>query len=174
MMLGEHYLEDISTIKGQIKAAPIAVEPVSDIAVLGPLDGSETPKEMQKYLQFSEEICPIRLCLKNYEPYESFPVHVYTHMGKWVSGEATLNFKDGEKLWIVFNEQIEGGTSGSPIINDAGELVGIVSNVSINPGQTKSEGWYQNVYSVVALASGVIIHILHYLYGYAIKSWRVN
>ena len=30
-----------------------------------------------------------------------------------------------------FEEQIEGGTSGSPIINDTGELIGIVSHVSI-------------------------------------------
>ena len=31
-------------------------------------------------------------------------------------------------IWVETEEKIEGGTSGSPIVNDKGELVGIVSS----------------------------------------------
>jgi S1-C subfamily serine protease len=140
MALGDYFIEEISTFRGMIKGTVVAVEPVSDIAVLGPLDGGEALDQMRRFYKFSEEISPVQVCLKNYGLNETFPILVYTHKGKWVSGEAILTFKDGEKLWVEFDEQIEGGTSGSPIINEVGELVGIVSNSSINPGQSKSDG----------------------------------
>ena len=44
-------------------------------------------------------------------------------------------------LSVVADEQIESGTSGGPIINDSGELVGIVSNFSeTGEGLPKSNG----------------------------------
>jgi len=39
--------------------------------------------------------------------------------------------EDAELLAVESDEQIEGGTSGGPIINDSGELVSIVSNFSL-------------------------------------------
>jgi hypothetical protein len=41
---------------------------------------------------------------------------------------------------VTAAEQIEGGTSGGPIINAAGELVGIVSVFSYDENATKVQG----------------------------------
>ncbi len=140
MALGEYFLEDVLTITGKIKVTPIAVEPVSDIAVLGQIDGQESPEDMSTYNDFSKGIIPIPLCFDDYIIREPFPVHVYTHKGKWIKGEAMLCTKNGEQLWVDFSEQIEPGSSGSPIVNDAGKLVGIVSHSSFNEGQSNSDG----------------------------------
>ena len=35
MVLGDFYIEDIETAQGMLKVGPLAVEPISDIAVLG-------------------------------------------------------------------------------------------------------------------------------------------
>ncbi len=140
MMLGEHFLEDILTVNGQISATTIAVEPVSDIAVLGPpiiLDGS---LQLSNYYDFSETINPIPLCNDDYVTHRPFTVYVYTHKAKWITGKATLDHKDNVVLSIDFDEQIEPGTSGSAIVNDEGELVGIVSDASLNNQHTRSDG----------------------------------
>jgi len=39
--------------------------------------------------------------------------------------------EDAQSLYVEADEQIEGGTSGGPIIDDSGDLVGIVSNFSL-------------------------------------------
>lgn len=131
MVLGDHYVEDIKTIHGTIKGAPWSVEPLSDIAVVGSLDDQSFPDDAITYSNICMKLKPVPLCQDEFEDSGSFPVWIYTHTGIWLNGTAKQCFVDSHMLWVETKEQIEGGTSGSPIVNDSGELVGIVSNSSI-------------------------------------------
>ena len=132
MGLGEYFIEEIRTSQGELKVAPLVVELVSDLAVLGSLDNQEFAKEAEDFEKFCENTKAIPLCRSDFELFRKFRVHIYTHKGTWMTGSAMLCSKDAEKLSTEADEQIEPGTSGSPIINDSGKLVGIVSNTTMD------------------------------------------
>ncbi len=140
MALGEYFIEEIHTNRGNLKVTPLAVEPVSDIAVLGALDAQEAPGEVSDYNMFCEQTMAIPICQREFQLFEKIPVHVYTHNKTWIKGSVMQCQKEAELLSVEFDEQIEPGTSGGPIINGSGELVGIVSHVSIINEGKKCEG----------------------------------
>jgi hypothetical protein len=124
-----------ATVRGPLKAQPLAVEPISDIAVLGALDGDEFFEEAAVFEQWCAETPPVPVCLEPLPPFDPFPIYIPTHTGTWLQGSAQLAREDVHQLWIETFEQIEQGTSGSPIHTGRGELVGIVSNASVmSPG----------------------------------------
>lgn len=127
----DFYLEDVSTSRGNFRLTPYAVEPCHDIAALGELDGQQPAfeKDVEMFEAFCEEIEGVPLCLKDFELREAFSVHVFTHEGNWVSGTARQFRSNTPGLLVEFDEVIKGGTSGSPIVNDAGELVALVSTI---------------------------------------------
>ncbi len=130
MALGDYYVENIRTSRGELKVAPLAVEPVCDIAVLGSLDEQAFFEEAGQCERFCEDTEPVPLCFKEFRPFQKFPVFVYTHKHKWVCGRAMQCVRNSPVITVDFDEQIEGGTSGSPIVNELGELVGIISHCS--------------------------------------------
>ena len=131
MVLGDHFIEDISTSLGILKVSPLAVEPVNDIAVLGSLDSQTFFSEADEFEKFCENTDAVPLCLSNFELFQPFPVYVRTHKQEWVKGDAQQCYEHAPSLWVETDDQIEGGTSGGPIINEAGELVGISSNFCV-------------------------------------------
>lgn len=131
MALGDYFIEEIKAGGRELKVTPLAVEPVSDIAVLGSLDDQEFVNEANDFNKFCEHTKPVLLCRSEFELFREFRVHIYTHKGIWVTGSAMKCREDAEVLHVESDEQIEGGTSGGPIINDSGELVSIVSNFSL-------------------------------------------
>lgn len=62
---------------------------------------------------------------------ESFGAHVYTSEERWVSGTASLYRAFSTPIYMEFAVGIPGGTSGGPICNDQGEVVGIMSQVGM-------------------------------------------
>lgn len=141
MALGEYFIEDIKTVQGMLKVQPLAIEPISDIAILGPLDDQDAPEEVKDFMAFCESTMPIPLFTTDFELFHKFPVYIYTHKGTWIKGSAYQCVKDAEKLSFEADEQIEYGTSGSPIMNEVGDLVGIISHSSISDtGSGKTDG----------------------------------
>ncbi len=126
MVLEEPFIEKIKTGKKELVVTPLAVEPVSDLAVLGAPDYEVFPEEEEDFEEFCEHTKPVPLC-SDFVPFRKFKIHIYTHKGTWVTGSAEYCQEDGHSLAVEADEQIEDGTSGGPIINDSGELVGIVS-----------------------------------------------
>jgi len=61
-------------------------------------------------------------------------IHIYTHKQTWITGKA-IHFSpfNQKSIMIVADEQIEGGTSGGPIVNNNGEIIGISSHGSVMP-----------------------------------------
>jgi len=95
-------------------------------------DFSQEVTELKKFYQTA---LPVKLCTD--DPKEPFPIHIFTHEGTWITGEGSLLREDHESIWIGTDEQVKAGTSGSPIANDDGLLVGIVSNfLEAQPGET--------------------------------------
>jgi S1-C subfamily serine protease len=130
MALGDTYLQRIQTADGELLVAtPCAVEPVSDIAALGVLDGQSAPQEADAFEEFCDKVSPVPICVDDYKFGQYFPVYIYTHKGEWISGRAARFglFVLGT-LFVKPDADIEGGTSGSPVVNDRGQLVALVSN----------------------------------------------
>jgi len=140
MALGDYFIEEIEVGERVLKVAPLAVEPISDLAVLGSLDEQVFDKEAEGFEEFCEHTKPVVVCRSEFELFQKFKVHIYTHKGTWVTGCAMQCREDATKLFVEADEQIDGGTSGGPIINDSGELVGIVSHFSLASEGQRSEG----------------------------------
>jgi len=127
MALGEYYLEEIMTQKGNLKVSPIFLDPVADLAVLGGLDGQEFYEEFIKFEEFCGNTASIRICRDKLEVGKKFKIFIYTHEKKWITGFASMGIHGSHMLWIKADEAIKGGTSGSGVCNEKGEIVGIVS-----------------------------------------------
>jgi hypothetical protein len=137
MALEGHYIEEIRTHEGALlKVGPWAVEPVSDLAVLGSLDNQVFFEETEPFETFCENTMPVPLCLKDFEVFQPFPIYLYTHKSEWLEGSAQICSENAANLWLHFPEQIEGGTSGGPIVNESGELVGILSIAQVQEGRS--------------------------------------
>ncbi len=136
MALGDYYIEEIKAGSCIFKVQPLAVEPVTDIAVLGALDGQVFPDEAEAFEEFCESTAPVSICTVDFPWHSPFPVHVLTHTGRWVSARATQWGVDDSVLSIEASEGIEGGTSGGPVVTNDGLLLGVVSTVGGEPPRT--------------------------------------
>lgn len=138
MVLGDFYIEEIKTLgQEKIKLSPLAIEPLCDIAALSSIDIPELFDESIRFDRFCEKTKPVPLCSSIYHPQDNFRVYVYNHNGIWVPGIAEYC---PPMIFVEAGKPIEGGASGGPIINEAGELVSVVSNFSIVDGPQKSNG----------------------------------
>ena len=136
MALGEWFIETIQTSDGkQHKVSPCAVEPVTDIAVLEAVDDQAMYEACCAFKEFCEATEPVPVSADDF-PHDGPPVrvHILTHKGTWVTGSASrFNAPPFGNVWVDYDAQIEGGTSGSPVIDDNGLLVGVISHCSENP-----------------------------------------
>jgi hypothetical protein len=132
MAMGEYCLETITTPHGDVIANTVAVEPVSDLAVLGCPDDQVLFAEAEVFDAFCERITPLRLHRRPLIPFKPFPVWIRTHLKTWVPATATYHRSNAQFSYRT-TSKIIGGTSGGPIVNRAGELVGIVSHSTERP-----------------------------------------
>jgi len=149
MVMNEHLPVEIKTYDGKkLLTNKMAIEPCSDIAVLGSPDNQVFYEEAEQFEEFCDGTIPLRLFdgfatkIDLNKPVEQllkeqqFPVHIYTHEDKWLNGTGE-SFHPSYRR-IKFDLLTKGGTSGSPIVNDSGELVGIVSQGSAHHKEGKS------------------------------------
>jgi hypothetical protein len=135
MVLGDHFFEPVETRDGaSFLTQPQAVELMSDIAALGQPDNQTVPEDWEAFLDFENGTAPVPLAAPALEVDQPLPVHVLNRNGKWIRATVTLHaprelFRSGT---IVLNagKPIVGGDSGSPIVDDAGLLVGVVSHTN--------------------------------------------
>lgn len=139
MALGDHFIEEVVTPGGDtLRLGPVFADPVADIAALAALDNQTFASDAEAFEGWSNSIEPLgisdafeRWCAPPPRLFDeqSFSVHCLKHTGSWVTGEAKrLVFEDlGPRAWMVMSEPIKGGTSGGPIVDDNGDLVGVMS-----------------------------------------------
>jgi hypothetical protein len=139
MALGDYYLEPIETAAGPMNVSPLAVEPVSDVAAMGPPDGQAFPKDADKFERLCEAVRPLRPYASPLVPRVPVPVHIFTHKGTWITGTAEVFREDAHRAWIDA-DLIEDGTSGSAIVTDSSEVLGIVSHSGGVEGDERCTG----------------------------------
>ena len=105
--IGDYFIEEIETAAGdRLKVAPIAIEPVSDIAILGAMDGHVFYEEATNFEDFCLATAPLSLYLGETNRNGGFPIHIYTHEHKWVKGTASGLKSTDPKIYIKTEEQI--------------------------------------------------------------------
>lgn len=133
MTLGEHYIEQIKTKGGdEFNVAPIAVDHMADLAVLGDLDNQEFPDDCEAFDTWREKTKPVLLNTLVLQTRQSLRVHILSHRGDWITGKVTRyglpDQPPGGRIGIKTDVEIPSGTSGGPVVDDNGHLVGVVSN----------------------------------------------
>jgi len=157
MALGDDYVEKAKTADGEVlQLSVLAVEPVTDIAVLGSPDAQHIPDAAQKFDEFAARTKPVPVFIGAMEPVITrkklgsltmsvptpfaMPILIYNLDKRWVKGTGTV-FKSGQPtVWVETDEEIKGGASGGPIVTLDGELVAIVSNSSCQTGPGDGNG----------------------------------
>lgn len=131
MALGDPFLEKVKTSMGELVAAVAAVEPVSDIAVLGPPDNQMLFNEAQEYDEFCEQTKPVALCSRRKSFTGKIPVHILSPSMKWIAGTTNIIRPCRPTAFVEAESEVESGASGGPIIDNAAALVGLTSIFSV-------------------------------------------
>ncbi len=108
----------------QFRMEPLVIECLSDVAALRRIDSHNVDHDgdRDKFDQVISSIIPLDLW---HNP-PNGNVHVLAHDDKWIHGRLRTS-SSLSKLSITTNERIKHETSGSPIIDDEGRLIGVTS-----------------------------------------------
>jgi len=103
---------------------------VSDIAILGPLDDQECFEECKQFEQWCEATSPVPVANTMPRFRLPLPVKILTHKGNWIAARIVRYSPTPPhgQLSLEANDRIEGGTSGGPVVDANGRLVGLVSH----------------------------------------------
>jgi S1-C subfamily serine protease len=145
MALGDRYFERIVTPGGaDFRLEVLAVEPVSDIAVLGTVDGQVLPEDAMAFDEWCDETAPVRVSCDDFDLGVAVPVHILAHTRAWIRARATRYGFGSEgpdgRVWFAAEHAIESGTSGGPVIDGSGYLVGVVSFAGGTDGDAGFDG----------------------------------
>jgi S1-C subfamily serine protease len=133
MVLGGPYVEPVKTRGGgNFLAEVVVAEPVADIAVLGPADSQEIPEDCEAFEAFANVTEAVPLFTRTLHVGACLPVQVLAPKGRWITGRVIRYGLQGTppcgKFCLKTDAKIEAGYSGGPVVNQTGQLVGIVSN----------------------------------------------
>lgn len=112
-------LGSLDGTKDSIATECLFVNPVADIAVLGCPDGQELPEDGEAYEGLTENAPYFRI-----GPAKSGLGSVLTLDLRWI--DITLDVFTGLRGSSLVIDPTERGMSGSPVLNEAGEAVGVV------------------------------------------------
>src|SRR5262245_50749042 len=101
--MDEHWLEKIVTSEGQtFQGNVVAAETRADLAALGPADDDELPEDNAAFAEFASAVEGIPLYAGELPQDEPVPIHVLSHLGKWIPGSVIQTRLAGVSGRIVF------------------------------------------------------------------------
>jgi Trypsin-like peptidase domain len=115
----EKLLRSLDGGKTRVSVECLFVDPVADIAVLGCPDDQELGDEAKAYHELTDNVPVLRI-----GDARSGRGWVLSLDGHWV--RTTLEVSSGPEGMVLSIDPTEDGTSGSPVLNDAGRAVGVV------------------------------------------------
>jgi Trypsin-like peptidase domain len=102
------------------------VDPVSDLAVLGPPDYEILSAQHGAYVELMKSAVALSIAPVLGKPESESPGWLLSLKGKWIRCGVTHN---GGPLYVTdAKEGIIGGMSGSPILDDDGSAIGVLTN----------------------------------------------
>ena len=147
MMLGGCLPEPIITADGRkIVAAPLAVEPVAGLAVLGAMDDQAFSSEAAAFEAFCEATPPVRLAIDILKAFVPLPAYVLTHDRGVLPATVRLICPGSASLWLHSDHRIGRGTSGGPVVTEDGRLWGIISTIGAGPEEEPCQGFIPRVH----------------------------
>lgn len=139
MRMGEdHILLQIKRFSAKRPEALVEaayLDPCGDVAVLRSLDNQAACDEAEKFERIIDNLIPLKVNLEPLQRFKKVRVHVRTFRGEWLSGEATVVGHSARHLPIRLDNQkarISGGTSGSPVFDDQGNVIGVMTASTLN------------------------------------------
>jgi len=115
-------------------------EPCLDLTILSDCSGSGigvdlAPVELNEYHQLLQSTEKTQINLEEPELEKEIIVYIYNHKGQWLEGRTV--FLNPFSLGLVINlsnqnERIERGTSGAPVFDSEGQVLGVVNVASEN------------------------------------------
>lgn len=129
----------IRTAAGRTFSANVfAVEPVADIAVLGAADSQAFAADAEAFERFCDETLPVPVSGRDFDLEVAVPVLIRTHLKTWVEATTTRyghpSDPPGYLAHYDAESAVKGGTSGGPVVDLTGDLVGVVSVASEGNG----------------------------------------
>jgi S1-C subfamily serine protease len=129
MALGVYPIERIETKEGLLLSMQVvAAEPVADIAVLAEPNNQAYYHEADAFRKFCKATAGVLIRSEELPLDEPVNVHILTHENEWIAASATR--LPGGIVSIDSKSPIRGGTSGGPVVDDSGHLVGVISHAS--------------------------------------------
>jgi hypothetical protein len=118
----------------RVWAECLFVDPVADVAVLGPPLCADVYEEIRTYRDLMERVEPLSIT----DPPEKSKAHLLSLEGQWFKCDVE-NF--GGRLWLSHAaEFIVGGMSGSPIVADDGSAIGVMCTSSGGLNEKHTDG----------------------------------
>lgn len=108
------------------------VDPYADIAVLGDANWHLNLYDLnfqleEAYERFDSKCNPLSMNLTIPDSTAPRPIHIYTHDRKWVTGTAFFQNPLHPCTALSTSNEIRPGTSGAPVFDDDGLVIGVVS-----------------------------------------------
>jgi S1-C subfamily serine protease len=128
---GDPHLVAITTKSGApLRLPPAFADVVSDMAVLEEPDADELYDDALAFELWREDTRPVHVRVWTPAPQESLRVFVLAHTGEWIRGTVirpgTRNEPVG-RIAIAPEQPIQRATSGGPVVDEWGQLVGVAS-----------------------------------------------
>ena len=113
------------------KLLVVFADPCSDLAILGDATRLLELEELdyhaaERWMSLQMELMPVALNMDAVTGEDGVPVKVFSCDGEWIHGTAS-NSCNTPMMTVEFERVVPVGTSGSPIFDDHGAVVGVVS-----------------------------------------------